>query len=497
LQRAPKYPRGIVALTPSFLRSKAWEDKGSLVAKIETIEDAVNALRRGECDKTVVLANRYDGVDLPDDACRVLIFDSRPYSESLVDLYAEQVRPGSEATLMRTVRTVEQGMGRSVRGEKDYSVVVVIGSDLVRLIREKATRRFLSPQVDKQVQIGLDVSEMARQEVADGEESRKAFSTLINQCLKRDPNWKTYYAEQMEGIVPRGPNKSVLKLYAAELAAEEGYMAGDYAGASDRLQQLIDDGHVEKDDKGWYLQERARYLYRSQRTESQSLQVAAHKKNRMLLKPPTGVTVTKLTVVSQGRAERIAAGVSAFGTYADMDVTVSDILGRLRFGVEADKFERALDELSRALGFAGERPDKEWKEGPDNLWALDNSRYLLIECKSAVDPLRAEINKREAEQMNRSAAWFEKHYGGMQAKRLIIHPAGRIQSAAAFLHSVEGVGVPELGKLVKACREFFKAFEGQNFVDLSAQHIQKMVDAHHLSVDDLLTRYSRKLKDMK
>ena len=26
---------------------------------------------------------------------------------------------------------------------------------------------------------------------------------------------------------------------------------------------------------------------------------------------------------------------------------------------------------------------------------------------------------------------------------------------------------------------------------------QKMVDAHHLSVDDLLTRYSRKLKDMK
>jgi len=31
---------------------------------------------------------------------------------------------------MRTIRTVEQGMGRSVRGEKDYSVVVVIGSVL-------------------------------------------------------------------------------------------------------------------------------------------------------------------------------------------------------------------------------------------------------------------------------------------------------------------------------------------------------------------------------
>jgi hypothetical protein len=37
------------------------------------------------------------------------------------------------------------------------------------------------------------------------------------------------------------------------------------------------------------------------------------------------VTVTKLTIISQGRAERIADWVRAFGSYAEMDVTVSDI----------------------------------------------------------------------------------------------------------------------------------------------------------------------------
>jgi hypothetical protein len=116
---------GVVALTPSFARSEAWQDKGSLIADNETIEAVVNALSREEYEKTAVLANRYDGIDLPDDACRILIFDSLPYSESLIDLYGEQVRPGSEATLMRTVRSVEQGIGRSVRGEKDYSVIVV------------------------------------------------------------------------------------------------------------------------------------------------------------------------------------------------------------------------------------------------------------------------------------------------------------------------------------------------------------------------------------
>jgi replicative superfamily II helicase len=374
--------RGIVALVPSFARSREWEEKGALVAKNDTIEEAVNALRRGEREKTLVLANRYDGIDLPDETCRVLIFDSRPYSESLIDLYDEQVRPKSEATLMRTVRTVEQGMGRSVRGEKDYSVIIVMGTNLVRLIRAKATRRYLSPQVDKQIQIGLDVAEMARQDVVDGEEAARAFTQLMGQCLNRDPDWKAYYAEQMDGIVPRGPNESVLKLYAAELAAEEAYTAGDYVGASNQLQQLMDGGHIEIDDKAWYLQERARYHYRTDRTESQKLQIAAHKKNRLLLKPPTGVTVTKLTVISQGRAERIAAWVRAFETYADMNVTVSDILGRLRFGVKADDFEHALDELSRALGFAGERPDKEWKEGPDNLWAPMTYAISLLNVRA-------------------------------------------------------------------------------------------------------------------
>src|SRR5690606_19408057 len=112
--------------------------------------------------------NRYDGIDLPDDTCRILIFDGKPYSESLIDLYEEACRPDSVATLMRTVRTVEQGMGRSVRGEKDYSVVVIIGADLTRLVRDKASRTFLPPQMSRQIEIGLEVAEMAKQDIEGG-----------------------------------------------------------------------------------------------------------------------------------------------------------------------------------------------------------------------------------------------------------------------------------------------------------------------------------------
>ena len=236
---------------------------------------------------------------------------------------------------------------------------------------------------------------------------------------------------------------------------------------------------MNNDDRGWYLQEMARYYHRSNRTESQRLQVAAHKINHFLLKPPSGVTVTKLTVLSQGRVERIAKWVSSFGSYSGLNVSVSDILSRFVFGTTAERLEQALDELSRAFGFAGERPDKEWKEGPDNLWALDATQYLLWECKSEVDVTRAEINKREAEQMNRSSAWFDKHYPGMSVKRIIVHPSNTVHSAAAFIHEVEAMREAELRKFVKSAREFFKSFELLNFNDLSVAHIQKLVDAHN------------------
>jgi replicative superfamily II helicase len=490
-------PYGRVALVPSFDKAKPWEKGGATLADGDSIGDVVGALKRGEFEKTVVLANRNDGIDLPDKACRILIADSKPYSESLVDLYQERCRPNSAATLMRTVRSIEQGMGRSVRGEKDYSVIIVIGADLVRLLRDKASRRFLSSQMATQIEIGLEITDMARQEIEEGKEPAAALIHLVNQCLVRDEDWKAFYVEKMGGVKPLGPDPKVLKIYAAELEAEQAYVAGDYVGAAQTLQNLLDEGTVDQDEVGWYLQEQGRFNWEKNRATSQIKQVAAHKKNRQLLKTPTGVTVSRLTIVSQGRTERIRHWISDHASYDNLNVSVTEILERLVFGAKAAKFEDALNELSRALGFVGERPDAEWKEGPDNLWALDDNQYMLFECKSEVDVTRADVNKREAEQMNRSSAWFEKHYPGLKVKRLMIHPAGKIESAAAFTHDVEGVREADLRRLVGAVRGFFKGFEAQNLKDLSESHIQTLLNAHELSVFDLLSKYSRRLRDLK
>ena len=154
--------------------------------------------------------------------------------------------------------------------------------------------------------------------------------------------------------------------------------------------------------------------------------------------------------------------------------------------------------MSRALGFAGERPDKEWKEGPDNLWALDDVNYIVWECKNEVELKRVEINKTEAEQMNRSAAWFTKHYPGCKAIHIEVHPTNKVQSAASFLVEVRAMREKELKALLRAVRKFFSAFERLNFNDLSLTHIQNTLSDGALDVDNFLDGgFTQKLMDLK
>ena len=489
---------GLVALVSSFKNAEDWKRYGALVADKTNLAQAVKGLKTGRFDQVVVLVNRYDGIDLSDDACRILVFDGKPYSESLVDLYQEACRTGSQSTLMRTVRTIEQGLGRSVRGEKDYSAIVIMGADLIRLLRDKTSRRYFSSQMDTQIEIGIEIADFAKQEIASGEEPDKAFLDLIRQCLRRDAAWKAFYVEKMEGVKPSGANKHVLDIYATELVAEQKYRAGDRAAAVSQIQTSLDKKVFDEQDKAWYLQEMARYIYRADRSESQRLQIAAHTANRLLLRPPSGVSVTKLTILSKGRIERIVSWIKTHENYEQLNIAVTDILSRLVFGTKADKFEQALDDLSVALGFKGERPDKEWKEGgPDNLWALDDTHYILWECKNEVDVHRVEINKREAEQMNRSCAWFGKYYAGSKVKNVIIHPSRAVQKAAAFTHDVEVMDEGALKQLVKAVRSFFSAIESLDFNDFSEKHIQKLIDENQLSVPLLMSGYTKVPRNLK
>ncbi|MDZ4863907.1 MAG: helicase C-terminal domain-containing protein [Gemmatimonadota bacterium] len=292
---APKRQYGVVALVPSFDSTRDWLGEGAVVAKPADIEARVDSLRGGKFERTIVVANRYDGIDLPDDTCRLLILDGKPFGGGLLDRYSESCRPGSEVIATRVARVIEQGLGRAVRGEKDYCVVLLTGAGLVQAVRTEDGRGYYSQQTRTQIELGLEIAELAREDIATGQAPKRALLALIKQCLARDEGWKEFYAERMNALKgPSAPAK-MLEIFAAERAAEMAFRSGDVDRAVETLQALLDSKRVASDaDRGWYLQEIARYRYGASKADSNVLQVAAHKLNRYLLRPREGMAVAKL-----------------------------------------------------------------------------------------------------------------------------------------------------------------------------------------------------------
>ena len=174
-------------------------------------------------------------------------------------------------------------------------------------------------------------------------------------------------------------------------------------------------------------------------------------------------------------------------SYDELSIELEGILSRLEFGVEADRFEEALDELAEALGFNAERPDKEWKEGPDNLWATQEGEYLLIECKNEVKLDRGRINKGEGEQVGSSCAWFEQHYAGSTARPVLIHPSHKLGKATAFTRDdVEIMRKQELNRWKSRIEDFFSEFSSTDLTNFDDKRIQAQLVAHKLDVDHLM-----------
>jgi hypothetical protein len=407
----------------------------------------------------------------------------------LIDRYTDSCRLGSEVLATKTARIIEQGLGRSVRGEKDYCAILIIGPDLVREMRSIQSRKFFSDQTKTQIDIGLQVATMALDEVAEGTPPMKVLATLLSQCLKRDDGWKSFYIQEMDGLVQGKDIPKVFEIFSAELKAERHAQHGEHYDAVKTIQNLVDKLAPGMAEKGWYLQEMARYTYPQSKTASNDLQVNAHKSNQYLLKPKTGMIVTKLKV-SQKRIENIKSWISAHENFEDLFLAVDTVLNDLRFGVNADPFEKAVDELSMLLGFTGERPDKQWKEGPDNLWAVRDNEYLIFECKSEVNLQRATINKHESGQMNNSCAWFKSHYGDPKLKAIMIIPTRKLGEGAGFNEPVQIMRKTNLDSLTKHVRAFFHEFKTLDLKNLSENKIQAFIDSHGLSVEKILSGYS-------
>lgn len=486
-----KYPKlSKAALVPSFSKATDWGKFNSIMSNSNTILDDIKYLKSDSRTKTVVFTNRYDGIDLPDYTCRILVIDSMPFLDTLEDKYIESVLPNSDTILKKQAQKIEQGMGRSVRGEKDYSVIIMIGTDLVRFIKSNKNKKYFSNQTLKQIEIGHEITQLSKADVKSGKKIEKIILSLINQSLQRDEGWKQYYRENMDQIDDTIIDIAHIEKLSLERKFDIEYKKNNIDKSISMIQHFIDNHATNPSEKGWYLQKKAKYQYSMSVSESITTQIAAHRNNRYLLMPEDNIDFIKLTSISWHRIGNIKDFLISIGSFEELNLFINDVLTNLSFGMKSDKFEKSLDDLGVFLGFKTQRPDKESKKGPDNLWLIEQNQYIMFECKNEVNEERTSIYKSETGQMNNSIAWFNENYSNSKVKNIMIISTKKVTAAGGFNDSVSIINMKNLNKFKKNIKKFCAEFNSTNFNDLSSKKIQEYINTHKLDSNSLITLYT-------
>jgi hypothetical protein len=81
------------------------------------------------------------------------------------------------------------------------------------------------------------------------------------------------------------------------------------------------------------------------------------------------------------------------------------------------KFENALADTGRLMGFGVQEPEAEFGNGPDVLWIMNDNHYLVLEAKSMA--VHDEITRDNIGQLLQSGEWLKKNYGQEVAHNLV------------------------------------------------------------------------------
>lgn len=493
-RRADNRKFGIVALVPSFrVASDFYRDTN--IPKSNQMNEVLEYLSCGKCPDMVVFANRYDGIDLADNKCRVLILDSLPVFDSLSDRYDGNCRQGNTLTEIKIAQKIEQGLGRSVRSQTDYSVIIILGEDLVRFMKTGRTQKYFSAQTKAQIYIGENVTNMIREEV-DPTDSKKLFIETIKQCINRDEGWKAFYQEEMNNIisnVPEEEKESIIELIMVENEIDKALKSHNISRAIRQIRKIIDSVTNSKD-KGWYQQLLAKYMFLESEIEAEQIQNDAHYNNPYLLKPEK-FPYKKLGMINTSRIQLIKNKLKQFATYLDLKLFIDELCCNLVFSIYSEKFEESIKEIGEYLGFESQRPDLEYNTGPDNLWHFGNGAFFLIECKNGVSQDRKDISKTEVGQMNNHINWFIKHYPEVKScTNIWVHRTNVISPLANLSRKAYTITPEKLDKLRKAILKYTSEFQRVDLASVSDDFIQNLIKQYRFEEHSFINNYLEECK---
>jgi hypothetical protein len=252
----------VVVIVPSSERAKFWQDVVShdFTLTAENIRAGIDRFRQST-GNLAVMVNKYDGIDLPNDACRILVLDGLPDTRRLIDRYEQSVLKASERDQIRQVQRIEQGMGRAIRSNEDYCVVVLMGQRLIAQLYATGATKYFSPATARQ----LDLSgQMSAQIINSG---LSAIAETIHDLLSRNQEWVAAARNSLINV-SYSSSGTVDAIAVAQREAFDFARRGRYDRAEGALRKVTE-SVSDKVIKGWLVEQIATYVHPQDSARSQ------------------------------------------------------------------------------------------------------------------------------------------------------------------------------------------------------------------------------------
>ena len=374
----------------------------------------------------LVLYNRYDGLDLPGDACHLEWICGLPSATNAQEAFLLN-RLGVHSLLRDRIRTrLTQALGRCTRNPTDHALVIMSGSGALDFCIRKENRSGFPPELQAEIEYGLTASQV---------QWPKQFVETARALLNKEQGWEKVdqWIREQRDSYPQLEDTVAQTLMANvrdEIDYAEALWVGNFQRALEKARACADrlEGNTLADYRAWWyylagsaaalsvardnsthLRDSARDLFTracSASPRSTWFREAFRMVGLDLSNQP--VDDPLLLAVSEAIESRIQQiGVTGAGFEKDAQTMIDQLDDS-----GATQFEQGLERLGYWLGVGPVRP--KGTGVPDGVWSFAEESVVAFEAKSNEEPTGS-ISLSTAREAQGHRNWIESNMEALES----------------------------------------------------------------------------------
>jgi len=379
-------------------------DRGMTVFRLRAGNDAPFEQWRTAPKAQLVTAGRFDGLDLPDDTCRLVIIPSVPAASTEFERFAVAYLGDASYMRHRVGQRVTQALGRANRTENDSALYLGLDPGFAATLADSAVRSSISPDVSQAVRLALERHGAGWEPVVT---AAGDFWAHHRQPNRGEPAPATGSSRGRPGRARPGRTQLLAGVADSaddEVAAVTRLWLGDHSGAAAHAvaaaEKLTAAGEPEHSAFWRYVQ--AHILYDSGRTAD--LPAARHAVEDAVTAAPRTAWFVRLARTAESLAGHQVDPTAHDALFLAWDEWLREGASRLPARIaEArsyltgthDQRAVALEVLARLCGAVGDRPTGNSATDARWVWATPRKGQRRVwEVKTSTNPLpRDDVNQ--------------------------------------------------------------------------------------------------------